>query len=178
MLPAGPRSTFSLPPTPRMGARGGAQQVLASIANRIAASQEVKVGTASIGCDGMPNINPLNGTTCQGTVPSSACTLVLYNPQTRAVLWNNVGRALSSSPSSCDPGTTPPPAITSLVSQQAACDVVAARLKAKRRFVDNLGNVYGPTGAWLSGGGSPATLESDYVHRLEIGNRNFKNCGR
>ena len=172
MLPAGPRYTFGIPSTPQLGARQLATQVLASMQGQIAAATELRMGTVTMGCDNLPNINPLNGTTCNGAV-GSACSIVLYNPQSRTVVTNDIGRAMASSSAACAPGagnvTTLGASVLTTV--PADCSKVAAALLAKRRFVDDLGNWYGPTGAWLSQFNAPATLEGDYVHRFEIGTR-------
>ena len=172
MLPAGPRYTFGIPSTPQLNTRQLATQILASMQGQIAAATELRVGTVTPGCDGLDNINPLNGTTCNGAV-GSACSVVLYNPQSRTVVANGIGRAMSSSTAACAPGAGN---VTTLgasakTTVPADCSKVAAALLARRRFVDNLGNWYGPTGAWLSGGNAPATLETDYVHELQIGKR-------
>ena len=170
MLPAGPRYTFGIPSTPQLNTRQLATQILSSMQGQIAAATELRVGTVTPGCDGLDNINPLNGTTCNGAV-GSACSVVLYNPQSRTVVANGIGRAMSSSTAACAPGAGN---VTTLgasakTTVPADCSKVAAALLARRRFVDNLGNWYGPTGAWLSGGNAPATLETDYIHRMVQG---------
>ncbi len=165
MLPAGPRYTFGIPSTPQLNTRQLATQILASMQGQIAASTELKVGTVSTGCDGLPTINPLNGTTCNGAV-GSACSVVLYNPQSRTVVANGIGRAMASSTAACAPGNVTVLGASAKTTVPADCTKVAAALLARRRFVDNLGNWYGPTGAWLSGGNAPATLETDYIHRM------------
>jgi hypothetical protein len=144
--------------------------VLASIQGRIAAASQVKVGTVSTGCDGLPTINPLNGTTCQGTQPGTACSLVLYHPLTRSVLSSDVGRSLSSSAGACAPGSVASPAgISSAYAHPADCTTAAAALRKKRRFVDNLGHIYGPDGELLDGMADAAVLETDYVHVYGVG---------
>src|ERR1019366_1263879 len=103
MLPAGPRYTFGIPSTPQLNTRQLATQILASMQGQIAAATELRVGTVTPGCDGLDNINPLNGTTCNGAV-GSACSVVLYNPQSRTVVANGIGRAMASSTAACAPG--------------------------------------------------------------------------
>jgi hypothetical protein len=169
MLPSGPRYTFGIPSTPQLNTRQLATQILASMQSSIASAQELKVGIAATGCDGLPTINPLNGTTCDGavTASTSACSLVLYNPQTRAVVTNSVGRSMASSIASCAPGAAATLGGISAFSGVATdCTKFAAKMRTKRRFTDNLGNVYGPDGAYLASG-VPAQLETDYVHELQ-----------
>lgn len=170
MLPAGARSTYSLPPSPRPDERDLAKQILASIRGEIRSSQELRLGIATTGCDGMPTINPLDGTLCSGDVSetTSACDLVLYNPQTRSQVTKTVGRAFSSSLASCQQAVLPPTGLNKFTYRATPpdCTDVAAALRTRRRFTDNLGNVYGPDGAWLSSGATPATLNADYVHRM------------
>jgi hypothetical protein len=173
MLPSGPRYTFGIPSTPQLNTRQLATQILASMQGQIAAAQELKVGIAATGCDGLPTINPLNGTTCDGavTASTSACSLVLYNPQTRAVVTNSVGRSMASSLASCAPGAASSGGISSAyaVSDPNACTKAAAALRKKRRFVDNLGHIYGPDGELLDGMADAAVLETDYVHVYSVG---------
>ena len=169
MLPSGPRSTYPLPSRPMPGARQLAQQVLATIQGRIAAANSVAVGAASVGCDGLTTINPLNGTTC-APAPASDCSLVLYNPARRAVLTTDVGRALSGSLSACQPGAAILPAtVTNFTAIAAPCVKERAALRKKRRFVDNAGNIYGPDGELLPGTATAAVLETDYVHVYGVG---------
>jgi hypothetical protein len=158
MLPAGPRSTFPAPATYRQGARELVQQLLTTIQGRIAAANEVRPATVTTGCDGLPNINPLNGTACNG----NGGPLVLFNPTTRTVLTGSIGRSFA--------GTGSRPAIISTTAHPpASCDTVIAALKARRRFVDQNGNVYGPTGTWIGHGDPPTVLETDYVHQMIMG---------
>src|ERR1019366_2295869 len=171
MLPAGPRYTFGIPSTPQLNTRQLATQILASMQGQIAAAQELKVGTVTTGCDGMPTINPLNGTDCNGAAPASGCSLVLYNPQMRAVVSKSVGRSMSSSLASCAPGAATLGGISSTyaVPDPNACIKAAAALRKKRRFVDNLGHIYGPDGELLDGMADAAVLETDYVHVYGVG---------
>jgi hypothetical protein len=168
MLPAGPRYTFGIPSTPQLNTRQLATQILSSMQGQIAAATELRVGTITPGCDGLDNINPLNGTTCNGAV-GSACSVVLYNPQSRTVVANGIGRAMASSTAACAPGNVTVLGASGKTTVPADCAKVTAALLARRRFVDNLGNWYGPTGAWLSQFNAPAQLESDYVHRMTNG---------
>lgn len=162
MLPSGPRSTYPPPSTFRPGASELVRQLLTTMNARIAAANEVRPATVTTGCDGLPNVNPLNGTNCNG----AGGPLVLYNPATRTVLTGQIGRPFAST------GIGGQPTITSAtVHPAASCDTVIAKLKARRRFTDQNGNVYGPTGAWIGYGDPPAVLETDYVHRFEIGTR-------
>lgn len=156
MLPSGPRYTYPPPATPQVGARQFAQQVIATIANQVAAATTIRPATTSTGCDGQPNINPLNGTACNGAVTGP---LVLYNPQTMTVLSGNIGRMFAGS------GGVPGLSGGSTLS---ACAKEMVALRAKRRFIDQLGNTYGPDGLFLTTGAPFATLETDYVHRMEI----------
>jgi hypothetical protein len=167
MLPAGPRYTFGIPSTPQLNTRQLATQILASMQGQIAASTELKVGTVSTGCDGLPTINPLNGTTCAPT--TGACSLVLYNPQSRTVVVNGIGRSMSSSVGACAPGSVGAGWTSSSYTSPADCTKAAAALRKKRRFTDNLGNVYGPDGELLGGTADPAVLETDYVHVYGVG---------
>lgn len=150
MLPTGPRSTYQMPATTAPGDRELARQILTSIRAENARAQEVRTGLMSTGCDGQPTINPLDGTTC-----NPGDTVVLFNPATRKVI-GTLGK-----PATAGPGT--------VVTAPASCDVVRARLKARRRFIDNLGNVYGPSGKWLSYGYDMAALGTEYVHRMTLG---------
>lgn len=165
MLPSGPRSTYQLPPTPQAGSRQLAQEILATIDERIRNASEIRVGTVTTGCDGKENINPLNGTTCNGEAPAGACDLVLYHPQTRSVVSRTVGRAFTGNGASCLPGAVGFVGGSSGGLIPNCADVATAR-RRRRRFKDNLGNHYGPDGAWLSGGWAVAELETDYIHRL------------
>ena len=152
MLPSGPRSTYPISSGIQPGARDLARQILATIAAQNARANEVRTGLMTTGCDGQPVINPLDGTTCGGDG-----TKVLYNPQTMTVLRT------FSKPAAAGPKT--------VTVRPALCSAVIAKLKARRRFTDQNGNVYGPTGAWIGYGDPPAVLETDYVHRFEIGTR-------
>lgn len=152
MLPAGPRSTYQLPPTPQATANGVARQMIATIRDQVARSNSVRTGMMTTGCDGAPVINPLDGTSCNGANGQK----VLFNPQTRTVLAT-IGRQAN--------GVVK----TVTVAPAASCATVLASLRTKRRFTDNLGNVYGPDGAWLTSAGTPAVLETDYVHQIIFG---------
>jgi hypothetical protein len=78
---------------------------------------------------------------------------------------------MASSTAACAPGNVTVLGASGKTTVPADCAKVSAALLARRRFVDNLGNWYGPTGAWLSMDNAPATLETDYVHELQIGKR-------
>lgn len=82
MLPSGPRSTYPFSSGVQPGARDFARQILASIDSKIAKANEIRVGMMTIGCDGKPLINPLDGSTCNG----SGGTAVLFNQATRTAL--------------------------------------------------------------------------------------------
>lgn len=150
MLPSGPRSTYSLPSSVQPGSRDLARQILASIKAANAKASEVRTGMMTTGCDGAPVINPLDGTSCNG----DGGTVVLFNPQTRKVLAT-LGKPAAG-------------LVKTVAVAPAPCIAVHANLKTRRRFTDNLGNVYGPTGAWLSGGDPPARLESEYRHSFLV----------
>src|ERR1035441_9469606 len=122
MLPSGPRYTFGIPSTPQLNTRQLATQILASMQGQIAASTELKVGTVSTGCDGLPTINPLNGTTCPGTQPGTARSLALYHPLTPSLLYPPARRSLSSSAGACARGSVASPAgISSAYAHPADC---------------------------------------------------------
>src|ERR1035441_2248868 len=73
---------------------------------------------------------------------------------------------MASSIASCAPGAAATLGGISAFSGVATdCTKFAAKMRAKRRFTDNLGNVYGPDGAYLASG-VPAQLETDYIHEL------------
>lgn len=167
MLPEGPRYSFPLPPTPQSSSRDLARQILSSIRSEIRSANAIRVGIVSTGCDGLSTINPLDGACDTGTAQGSACDLVLYHPATRSVVSREVGRTLSGNGLVCLPGKStvfvlPIGGSTGPVD----CPTQLVDLRARRRFIDNLGNIYGPDGAWLSGIGTPAVLNSEYVHRF------------
>lgn len=151
MLAAGPRSTYPFSSGVQPGSRDLAREILRQIDSANARQNEVRIGLMTTGCDGVPVINPLDGTSCAG----DGGTKVLYHPQTMTVLGT------ISKPAAAGPKVT--------TVHPAACTVVRASLKARRRFVDDIGNMYGPSGLWMSGGNAPATLETDYVHRKTKG---------
>jgi hypothetical protein len=160
MLPSGPRSTYRLPSTPQPSDRDFARQILSSIRSEIQRSREVRLATATMGCDGKPLIDPLDGTACNGdtATDSSSCGLVLYNTTTRSVVSSQVGRAFSGSGPECRA------TVVSRTVLAGDCSVTRAKLKARRRFVDSFGNWFGPDGQIVSVGHTPAQLGTDYVH--------------
>jgi hypothetical protein len=149
MLPAGPRSTYPFSSGVQPGSRDLAREILRQIGAANARQNEVRTGLMTTGCDGQPVINPLDGTSCNG----DGGTKILFNPQTRTVFSVlTKGNGL----------------VKTVTTHPANCAVVRANLKARRRFIDNLGNIYGPDGAWLSSGSAPAQLETDYVHNVLV----------
>jgi hypothetical protein len=151
MLPSGPRSTYDLPPRPQVTPDAVARQIIATIRDQVARSSDVRTGMMTFGCDGSPVINPLDGSSCNGTGGQK----VLFNPQTRTV-FGTLGAPVRGLKKTV---TVAPGAVS-------PCTAVDAALKARRRFTDNNGNMYGPTGSWLSKDNPMAKLETDYVHRL------------
>lgn len=154
MLKTGPRSMYDVPVTPRATPRDLAAELLALIRAENARGNEVRPATISLGCDGLPNVNILDGGTCNGD-PNGA--LVLANPQTRSVFTAFIGRAFT--------GASGMGAFDSSEVADPDCVRTQRRLKARRRFVDNVGNVYGPDGAFLYDGETPAVLGTDYSHQ-------------
>lgn len=153
-LSTGPSSpSYALPSKPKTTARDLAAELLALIRAENARGREVRPATYQIGCDGLPNINALDGTDCNGA-PSGA--LGLMNPATRTMITTNIGRAFTGAGGqlgAIDRGTLD------------ACEQTARLLKSRRRFVDDVGNVYGPDGRFLYDGATPAALGTDYSHQ-------------
>jgi hypothetical protein len=154
-LQIGPISSMGTPPAPAQSARDLAAEMLKIIQAENARGWEIRPATMQVGCDGNPNINALDGTPCNGD-PNGP--LVLVNPQTRSVFTAFVGRPFV--------GTQGLGTVDRTV--LSACQKVQARLKTRRRFIDDLGNVYGPDGAWLTNGAPPASISLDYQYGLNV----------
>lgn len=152
------------------------QGLSGKIDSRIGKAQELFLGTMTRGCDGLPRINPLDGSGCDSAATGQ---LVLYsnlhgmptlvstvmNPQ----LSGSAGQVadIATIPISVDP-----------------CATARAGLRARRRFRDDDGNLWDANGALISSGGPTFTVvqtnayiyENDDTSRLNgtvIGNRDL-----
>ncbi len=153
-LPTGPSSpSYALPSRPQTTPRDLASELLALIRAENARGREVRPATFQLGCDGLPNINALDGTDCNGDPQGG---LGLMNPATRTIITTDIGRAFTGAGGqigAVDRATL------------SACEQTARILKSRRRFVDDVGNVYGPDGRFMFDGITPASLGTDYSHQ-------------
>lgn len=144
-LSSGPSRSRYVPPSPAMtGARDIATAIAQLVEDRVRRAAEIRTAVARTGCDGLPLINPLDGTTCAPIGGQMKLTHGGWLFEARVP--RNLGGAGGS------------PAILSETILPTACEQQRSAWNSRLRFLDSVGNLWGPGGAWISKGNTPATL--------------------
>ena len=142
-LSSGPTgSRYIPPPPPDTGARRVVSSIEALIEQRLARATEIRTAVQKTGCDGLPSINPLNGTGC---APIGGQMVLAHDGW---LFEARVPRPLSGAGGS--------PAVVSTTVLPTACQLETAAWEARLRFLDSKGNLWNGNGDWLSTGNDPA----------------------
>lgn len=147
-LTAGPLSSRYVPP-PRAvtGPRDLATAIEALINDHIERGKQIRTAVQSVGCDGLPQINRLDGTGC---APVGGPMVLVHDGW---LFEARVPRNLTGAGGS--------PAIVSETVLPTRCEQIAADFESRLRFADNKGNLWDADGKWLSTGHTPATSPQD-----------------
>lgn len=149
-LSSGPTGSRYVPPAPaNTGPRDVARAIADLLADGVARAQEIRTAVQKTGCDGLPNINPLDGTECADI--GGPLVLVHKGWLFEARIPRNLTGAGGSA------------AVRSETILPTPCEAAIAGWDQRLRFLDSKGNLFGSDGLFISSGNAPATHQNAYT---------------